>query len=103
MCIRDSQQTAPQIWETLPNLPVEEAACTSFRNTLLVIGGRANKDPVSDIRIYNPVSQRWEVIGYIQKPRYICFAIGLPDRLIIIGGRTSTTNTEDTIEIYHQS
>lgn len=79
------------VWQTLPNLPVEEAACTSFCNTLLVIGGRANKDPVSDIRTYNPVSQRWDVLWYIQKPRYICFAIGLSDKLIIIGGKSGPT------------
>lgn len=94
------QSTNTSIWETLPNLPVEEAACTSFCDTLLVIGGRANREPVSDIRTYNPVSQRWEVLGYIQKPRYICFAIGLADKLIIIGGRIEPTNTEDTMEIF---
>lgn len=99
---QESTRTAPSIWETLPNLPVEEAACTSFCNTLLVVGGRANKDPVTDIRTYNPASRRWEVLGYIQKPRFICFAVGLQDKLIILGGRTggSATNTEDTIEIF---
>lgn len=95
------QEESSTIWKPLPNLPVQEAACTSFHNTLLVIGGRANKEPVSEIRIYNPYSQRWEVIGYMTRPRYICFAIGLMDRLIIIGGRTGTTNTEDTMEIFH--
>ena len=91
--------TMPCIWETLPNLPVEEAACTSFCNTLLVVGGRANKDPVREIRTYDPMSQDWIVVGYLQRPRYICFAIGLTDRLIVLGGRKEPTNTEDTMEI----
>lgn len=89
------------IWENLPKLPVEEAACTSFLNTLLIVGGRANKDPVRDIRTYNPVENLWQVIGYLKNPRYICFAIGLDDRLVVIGGRTEPTNTEDTMEIFH--
>lgn len=54
------------IWENLPKLPVEEAACTSFLNTLLIVGGRANKDPVRDIRTYNPVENLWQVIGYLK-------------------------------------
>lgn len=87
-------------WETLCNLPVEEAACTSLCDTVLVVGGRANKDPVADIRTYNPVNERWEVIGYIEKRRYICFATGLNDRLIVVGGRKEQTITEDTIEIH---
>ena len=93
-----TQPNAPNVWEVLPELPVEEATCTYFRNTLIVVGGRANSVAVHDIRIYNPGSKRWEVIGYLPKPRYICFAIGLPDKLIVIGGKKDTTTKQNTIE-----
>lgn len=65
------------------------------------MGGRANKEPVQEIRTYNSFEERWEVIEYLQKRRYICFAIGLDDRLIVIGGRTGATNTENTMEILY--
>ena len=93
------QPNAPNVWERLPELPVEEATCTSFHNTLIVAGGRANTVAVHDIRTYNPDSKRWEVIGYLPNARYICFAIGLPDKLIVLGGKKDTTTKENTIDI----
>ena len=97
-----NQPIATNVWETLPQLPVEEATCTSFRNTVIVVGGRANSVAVHDIRTYNPQFKRWEVIGYLPHPRYICFAIGLPDKLIVIGGRKDTADKENTIDILQQ-
>ena len=92
----------PNIWEVLPELPAEEATVTSFRNAVIVVGGRANSVAVHDIRTYKPDSERWEVINYLPNPRYICFAIGLPDKLIVLGGKRDTTTKENTIEILAQ-
>ena len=96
------QPDADNPWETLPELPVEEATCTSFHDTLIVVGGRANSVAVHDIRTYNPHLKRWDVISYLPHPRYICFAIGLPDKLVVIGGKKDTTTKENTIEILQQ-
>ena len=89
------------VWEKLPDLPVHVATCTSFQDTLVVVGGTSNKITVGDIHLYNENCERWEVIGYLQYPRYLCFAIGLPDKLIVYGGRKSNTKSVDCIEIYH--
>lgn len=89
-----------EVWEKLPDLPVQMATCTSFRDTLVVVGGRANTMPVSDIRCYNEQYGRWEVIGYLPHPRYNCFAIGLADKLIIIGGKKANIKNEDSIDIF---
>ena len=97
------QPNATNVWETLPELPVEEATCTSFLNTLMVVGGRANSVSVHDIRTYNPQSNRWEVIGYLPRSRYICFAIGLLDKLIVLGGRKDSAEKENTIDILQQA
>ena len=97
------QATTPvgeDVWEKLPDLPVQIATCTSFHDDLIVVGGRANTIPVSDIRRYNEQYKRWEVIGYLPHPRYNCFAIGLPDKLIVIGGKKNNTTSEDSIEIF---
>ena len=88
------------VWEKLPDLPVQIATCTSFHNDLIVVGGRANATPVSDIRCYNEQYGRWEVIGYLPHPRYNCFAIGLSDKLIVIGGKKANIYSEDTIDIF---
>ena len=45
-----TQPNVPNVWETLPELPVQEATCTAFRNTLIIVGGRANSVAVHDIR-----------------------------------------------------
>lgn len=100
---KEFQQPEPiveDIWEKLPDLPVQEATCTSFRDDLIVVGGVANKVAVSDIRCYIEQHKRWEVIGYLPHPRYRCFAVGISNKLIIIGGLKSNAESEDTIEIY---
>ena len=94
------QPSAQNVWETLPDLPVQQTTCTTFQDNLIVVGGVANEVAVRDIRYYNENYKRWEVIGYLPHPRYLCFAVGLPDRLVVIGGRKDTNNTEDSIEIY---
>lgn len=100
-CSVDSYQPNPhEIWEPLPDLPVQQTTCTTFQDKLIVVGGVANEVAVSDIRCFNEDKQRWEVIGYLPHPRYLCFAIGLQDRLIVIGGRKDTNDTEDSIETY---
>ena len=48
---------------------------------------------------YNPGSKCWEVISYLTKPQYICFATGLPNKLIVLGGKEDTTTKENTIKI----
>ena len=88
------------VWEKLPDLPVHEATCTSFHDTLVVVGGTSNKITIGDIRFYNEHYKRWEVIGYLRHPRYLCFAIGLPDKLIVFGGKKSNTKSVDYLEIY---
>ena len=97
------QPNAPNVWETLPQLPAEEATCTSFHNIVIAVGGRANSVAVHDIRTYNPDAKRWEVINYLPNPRYICFAIGVADKLIVIGGKKDTVDKENTIDILQQA
>jgi hypothetical protein len=92
-----------EVWKKLPDLPVQEATCTSFQNTLVVVGGIANEVVVRDIRYYNEQYKRWEVIGYLQRPRRLCFTVGVQNKLIVLGGRKSDSKSEDTIEVYTHS
>ena len=64
------------------------------------MGGRANKVAVSEVRRYNEQYGCWEVVEYLQHPRYRCFTIGLQNKLIVIGGLKDDTKSEDSLEIY---
>jgi hypothetical protein len=46
-----AQPNAPNVWETLPQLPAEQATCTSLHNIPIVVGGWAKSVAVHDIRI----------------------------------------------------
>ena len=100
MLMPQGGKESEDVWEKLPDLPVQEATCTTFHNKLIVVGGIANKVTVHDIRCYNEHCQRWDVIGYLPHARSLPFAIGLPDKLIVIGGKKDDTQSKDFVEIY---
>ena len=94
------QPNAADVWDTLPNLPVLQATCTSFRNHLMVVGGKANMVAAHEIRSYNEGRKRWDVIGYLPNPRYLCFVVGFPNKLIVIGGRIDSATHQNNVDIY---
>ena len=62
----------------------------SLRDQLLVVGGmdvgRGHKLTV-DIRTYDPLGRKWEVVGHMSTPRRRCFAAVVSDEyLLVVGG-----------------
>ena len=93
----DSSSAA--VWNRIADLPVTYSSCVSYHGNLLAIGGRssARRLVTTDVRVYQPLSNRWEVISHMTKPRRQCFAGVLQpnDQLIVVGGETSNNSNED--------
>ena len=89
-----------RVWKAVAAPPVTLTACVSIRGRLLAIGGRDpyNK-PTTDVHMYNPTTNSWEVISHMETPRYDCIAAVLPrNQLMVVGGYISAYGTTDSVE-----
>ena len=91
------------IWDKVADLPVMRSTCVTLHGRLLAIGGRDSKArPTSDVRIYHPTSNTWEVISKMIISRWCCFAAVLPtNELMVVGGYTTRSmfSETDSVEI----
>ena len=89
------------VWKRLANIPVTWFACVSFSSQLLVIGGLdSDNKPSTNVHVYNPSTNAWEVVSHTVVARRQCFAAVLPDdQLMVVGGITDTGDSTDTVEI----
>ena len=91
----------PPLWIGLADLPVTQSTCVVFRGRLLAISGRTLNDPkpVSEIYVYCPLMNAWEVIGHIAVGRFTCFAVVLSTgQLMVAGGYTDNKTAHDSVE-----
>ena len=77
-------------WSKTTDLSVTQSTCVTVQGQLLAIGGmeidRAHYRS-ADIRSYDPIEKRWEVIGRMSTPRRRCYAAALfDDHLMVVGG-----------------
>ena len=79
-----------RVWKEVAAPPVTLTTCVSIHGQLLAIGGEdSDKEPTSAIHMYNPTTDFWEIISYMETPRYNCIAAVLPDnQLIVVEGYT---------------
>ena len=91
------------IWNKVANLPVTQSTCVTLHGRLLAIGGCDSKyTPTSDVHIYHPTSNTWEVISKMKISRRWCFAAVLPtNQLMVVGGYTTSNvfSETDSVEI----
>ena len=91
------------VWNKVADLPVIQSTCITLHGRLLAIGGCDSKDtPTSDVRIYHPTSNTWEVISKMKISRRCCFAAVLPtNELMVVGGYTTSSysSVTDSVEI----
>ena len=94
-----SKTNSGAVWSKIADLPVTYSSCVSFHGNLLAIGGRSSvtKLAMTDIHVYKQLSNRWEVISHMTKPRRQCFAgvLQSDNQLIVVGGETSNNSNED--------
>ena len=61
----------------------------SFRGALLAIGGRDEQDnPTAAVHRYIPETNSWEVVSHMERRRYQCFAVVVPNscQIMVVGG-----------------
>ena len=86
------------VWNKVADLPVIRSTCVTLHGRLLAIGGCDSKDtPTSDVHIYHPTSNTWEVISKMIISRRSCFAAVLPtNELMVVGGCTTSSYSRET-------
>ena len=104
--IFEAQTSTPSpqgpVWSTVADLPGRRSTLVSINNRLLAIGGLDSDDkPTTAVHLYDPVNNSWQTISHLSTPRWLCFAVVLPNnRIMVVGGNTkglglgySETNT----------
>ena len=97
----NSNPKTKKVWGNTAELPVIHASCTSFRDQLLVVGG---KDLTSGlltetIRVYNPTNNSWSVVGQMSTGRSHSLTGVNHNTLLIAGGITRPTGVTTSVEI----
>ena len=87
-------------WKRVADLPVTQSTCVLFRGRLLAISGKSSSPkPVTEIYVYCPIANSWEVIGHVVTGRFACFAAALPNnRLMTVGGFDDSKTMYDCVE-----
>ena len=97
----ESNPKMKKIWDTTcAELPMTHASCTSFRDQLLVIGGKdsSNGQPISTIQVYNAKSDSWTAVGKMSTKRSHCLTGVHHNTLLIVGG-INQSGVSSTTEI----
>ena len=98
-----SSPARSNVWNKVADLPVIRSTCVTVHDQLLAIGGYDSKGtPTSDVHIYHPTSNTWEVISKMIISRWCCFAAVLPtNELMVVGGYTTSSmfSKTDSVEI----
>ena len=92
-----------RVWRKVAAPPVTQTtcACVSFHGRLLTIGGEdSDRKITSAIHMYNRITDSWEIISYMEIPRWQCMAAVLPNnQLMVVGGFTGEDFSDtDSVE-----
>ena len=97
----ESKPKTKKIWDTTcAELPMTHASCSSFRDQLLVVGGKdsSNGQPISTIQVYNAKSDSWTAVGKMSTGRSHCLTGVHHNTLLIVGG-INQSGVSSTTEI----
>ena len=90
-----SQNTSPQIWRALPDVPARWSTPASLCGRLVTVGGEG----VGTIHQYNMTSDSWEDIGCMPTARQWSLVVVLPgDKMMVVGGAAGFSSV-DTVEV----
>ena len=98
---RTSLSDKASVWRQVADLPVTRSTCESFNGRLLAIGGEDDSNQATTaVYEYSSTSNSWEVISHMTTGRYLCFTAVLPNnQLMVVGGKTDTWASTDTVEL----
>ena len=99
-CQPQWMSSEPIVWHQLVDVPVTSSTCTSLQGQLLAVGGDYSNDKTTDaVHMYNPTTNSWEVISYMNTRRSRCLVAVLPhDELMVVGGDIPSGWGTDTVE-----
>jgi hypothetical protein len=93
-----------EVWRSVTDIPTMASSYVSLHGRLLAIGGKhSDNKPITDVHMYDPSTNSWEVVSHMATPRSKCYAAVFPDtQLMVVGGCTGGCNTDsetDSVEI----
>ena len=94
-----TSQSIPHLisWTPLPRLPVIQSAAATLYGQLVIIGGMQDVSSVNSI--HQLVDGKWVVIGSMSSDRRECLVVSpSPDRMMIVGGRSSLFSLDSVEE-----
>ena len=94
----------PNVWKSISDLPVARSNLASFGGHLLATGGMGGDKPTSNVYRYDFNTDSWTVASQLKKKRYLCLAVALGERVVVVGGWSpklfrSETEITDCVEI----
>ena len=98
----DTLSTHQLNWQSAPNTPWCYSAPVVLHNSLLSIGGRASSDRTSQtskVCAFNPSTGQWKHLTNIPMERSVLAAVGVGDKIIVMGGGTKTKEYSNTVLI----
>ena len=106
---RPDKSLQSPIWKPLPYLPLLYSTPAILAGQLVCVSGRrAALNSPQDDSIHQLVDRQWVKIGALSTCRYYCLVVTLsPDRMLVVGGNTTTGLTalfsscySDSVEMY---
>lgn len=95
-----SSSSSENIWNRIADLPVTWSTCVSLQNQVLAIGGRQpDGNFTTAIHMYDEDRDSWEEISHMTTPRRQCFAVVLPNHMLMVVGGWSGKSRIDSVEL----
>ncbi len=87
------QPQTPSLWHRVADSPVYLSTCVSLDGKLVAVGGcDSDMNSTDAVYTYNPPTDSWKVISYMNTARRRCLTAVLPgDRLMVVGGYTTNS------------
>lgn len=80
------RQIRKEMWRKIHGLQIGCSTPLSLSGSLLVAGGRKDKEAVTAIHHYQPDTGLWERVGDLPTPRYDCICTMVTDREMLVAG-----------------
>ena len=94
---------ASQVWREIAELQHISSPLITLRGQLLALGGTvtvSGEGETSEVKLYDVITNSWNVISHMINTRHQFFAAVLPnDRVMVVGGWVSHGKGKDNVEI----
>ena len=100
---RPVKSLQPPIWTPLPHLPLYYSTPAILAGQLVCVSGTQGEwwGSLRDDSIHQLVDGQWVKIGSLSSARNSCLVVTpSPDRMLVVGGETSSLFYSDSVEMY---